>query len=282
MCLVSYLIASHEVDNLERATIDNGRDIASAGARMFADVLESEIDHGSITLTDVLSPSYVEIKGYDFGDQPRFHTSFDALTDRTVLGIQDGFLEANPDVLYAVGADKNGYIPTHNSAATLPLTGQRGEDRIHYRSKRKFTDPVAAAVARNVEPSLVQSYARDTGEQAWDVSAPIFVKGQHFGGFRVGISVASITAYGRALWLRLTSVFCVLAIIVIGFIFVLLQRAMKPLQALAGLADEISLGERLEQPIKPSTTDEIGQMAGSLNRLRASLQVAMHRLDQSV
>jgi HAMP domain-containing protein len=222
----------------------------------------------------------VEIKGYDFGDQPRFHTSFDALTDRTVLAIQDGFLEANPDVLYAVGADKNGYIPTHNSAATLPLTGQRGEDRIHYRSKRKFTDPVAAAVARNVEPSLVQSYARDTGEQAWDVSAPIFVKGQHFGGFRVGVSIASITAYKRALLIRLTSLFAGLAIIIVGFIFVMLRRAMKPLHKLTGLADEISLGEQLDQPIEPTTTDEVGQMANSLNRLRTSLQVAMRRLDR--
>ena len=55
---------------------------------------------------------------------------------------------------------------------------------------------------------------------------------------------------------------------------------MKPLERLTALADEISSGEKLDQPIKPHSTDEIGQMAKSLNRLRSSLQAAMTRLGE--
>ena len=66
----------------------------------------------------------------------------------------------------------------------------------------------------------------------------------------------------------------------VGFIFVMLRRSMRPLEHLATLANEISTGEGLDKPIKPATTDEIGQMAKSLNRLRASLQAAMGRLGE--
>jgi HAMP domain-containing protein len=36
----------------------------------------------------------------------------------------------------------------------------------------------------------------------------------------------------------------------------------------------------LDKPIRPATSDEIGQMANSLNRLRSSLQAAMGRLGE--
>jgi HAMP domain-containing protein len=124
----------------------------------------------------------------------------------------------------------------------------------------------------------VQPYVRDTGEAAWDVSSPIFVKGRHFGAFRVAVSVDSIAAHKRSLLLELVAVFGFLAIVTIGFIFLMLRRAMQPLEHLARLASEISTGEGLDQPIKPVTTDEIGQMAKSMNRLRASLAAAMARL----
>jgi methyl-accepting chemotaxis protein len=33
---------------------------------------------------------------------------------------------------------------------------------------------------------LLQTYRRDTGELMHDISAPIYVKGRHWGGFRIG------------------------------------------------------------------------------------------------
>jgi HAMP domain-containing protein len=112
------------------------------------------------------------------------------------------------------------------------------------------------------------------------VSSPIFVKGRHFGAFRVAVSVDSIAAHKRSLLLQLAVVFGFLAVVTVGFIFVMLRRSMRPLEHLATLANEISTGEGLDKPIKPTTTDEIGQMAKSLNRLRASLHSAMGRLGE--
>ncbi|MFZ4539178.1 hypothetical protein [Propionivibrio sp.] len=36
------------------------------------------------------------------------------------------------------------------------------------------------------QPFLLQTYRRDTGEIMHDISAPVYVKGLHWGGFRIG------------------------------------------------------------------------------------------------
>jgi HAMP domain-containing protein len=278
MVVAAYFITSHEVAHLQDLAIEKGQVIAVAGARIYGETLEAEIDNGLITVGDVIDPVYEEIKGYDFGDHPRFHTKYDFYTDRAMLGFMDSFVEASSDILYAVGADMNGYIPTHNSNRSMPLVGERVKDTANYRSKRKFANPLELAAARNVQPLIVQSYARDTGEMAWDIGAPIYVKGRHFGGFRVGVSVAAVTAHKRQLVLQLATVFGFLATITIAFIFVMIRRSVKPLEQLSTLADNLSMGDGLETPINPTSVDEVGKMAKSLDRLRASLKVAMSRL----
>lgn len=49
------------------------------------------------------------------------------------------------------------------------------------------------AAARNRKPFLLQSYRRDMGGGQFlvmeDLSAPILVKGRHWGGFRIGLKV---------------------------------------------------------------------------------------------
>jgi HAMP domain-containing protein len=280
MLVAAYFITAREAANLEQLLIDSGRIAAMSGAKAYGAALEAALDGGIITTGDLFDPVYEEIKGFDFGDNPRFHTKYDFYTDRTVIDLEDTIVESSPDFLYAAGLDFNGYAPSHNSRFTQPLTGDRTKDLSGNRTKRKFTDPVGVAAVKNLQPVLVQQYKRDTGELAWDISSPITVKAQHFGGFRVGVSFTSIAAHKRTLLFQLSLVFGVLAIVTVGFIFFMLRRAMRPLEQLATLANEISTGQGLDQPIKPATTDEIGQMAKSLNRLRASLHSAMERLGE--
>jgi len=92
-------------------------------------------------------------------------------------------------VVFAVLADRNGYVPTHNSRYSRPLTGNAETDRKWNRSKRMFNDKVGLAAARNKEGVLVQVYERDTGEKMWDISAPVQLNGRHWGTFRIGYSM---------------------------------------------------------------------------------------------
>ena len=115
MIAAAYLITAREASHLEALTINNSKVAAQSGAEMYGATLEAGIDAGLMTLGDVFDPVYEEIKGFDFGDNPRYHTRYDFYTDRTIVGFQDRLLASSPDFLYAVGGDLNGYTPTHDS-----------------------------------------------------------------------------------------------------------------------------------------------------------------------
>jgi methyl-accepting chemotaxis protein len=84
--------------------------------------------------------------------------------------------------------DVNGYAPTHIKKASRPLTGNPQVDLVQSRDKRIFNSPTEQRSATNTEPSLMQTYLRDTGELVVDLAMPIYVLGQHWGGLRVGFS----------------------------------------------------------------------------------------------
>ena len=178
-------LASSQTRQMEELTLEKARVAAAIGARQYGDVFDAAIDSGLVTVNDVFDRAYVEIKGYNWGGNPKFHTRFDALTDKSVLVFQDKFLEYE-DFLFAVGVDENGYLPTHNTRFQKPMTGDPAKDLAGNRTKRVFNDPVGAAAAKNTEPTLKQVYKRDTGETMGDLSVPIFIDGKHWGAVRIG------------------------------------------------------------------------------------------------
>ena len=89
-------------------------------------------------------------------------------------------------VAFAVLVDRNGYLPTHNTKFTQPLTGDVKTDLVGNRTKRIFDHDVGIKAARNQKGLLTQPYERDTGEKMLDISSPVYVKGKHWGAFRIG------------------------------------------------------------------------------------------------
>ena len=87
---------------------------------------------------------------------------------------------------YAIACDQGGYVPTHNRKFSQPLTGDEKVDFVNNRTKRMFDDPVGKRCGDHTQPFLLQTYRRDTGEIMHDISAPVMVKGRHWGGFRIG------------------------------------------------------------------------------------------------
>jgi len=262
---------------MEEMTLEKARLAAATGARQFGDTFDNAIDSGLLTVNDVFDKSYVEIRGWAWGEKPKFHTRFDHFCDRAMLVFQDRFLDSG-DFIYAVGVDLNGYLPTHNTRFQQPLTGIPEKDLAGNRTKRVFNDPVGLAAAKNTEPGFLQDYQRDTGERMWDVSSPIFVKGKHWGGFRIGVSMEKIAARQRALVITLTGIFAAFALITILTMYLVVERAMRPVVALTEAADAISMGDGLDTPIKSPSNDEIGQLTKAVERLRVSMKAAMTRL----
>ena len=116
----------------------------------------------------------------------KFATQYDKIVDQTIRAILDRYLVADSRLLFVVAIDKNGYVPSHNSRYSRPLTDDPDYNAKNNRAKRMFNDRTGLAAARNTAPYLRQKYSRDTGEELFDLSVPIDVEGRHWGAIRIG------------------------------------------------------------------------------------------------
>lgn len=292
-------------DEREAATellVDRGRVAAVAGAAAYSSILESGIDAKEFTLEDLLHPDYSEISFVGVPPCPkgaagmtpaprcvehkRYHTKYDGYTDsHGIQRIEDAILASSPDLIYASGIDVHGYVPTPHHKYDQTPTGDLLRDRKVSRGKRKYEDPeqLSAAGYMGSDP-LVMDYHRDTGELIWDVVAPIDVKGHHWGAFRVGVVRDQVdiraSTLAASLAVDLARVLAVALLLLAITIFWSASVAMRPLRELACTATLLSTthdGSGLQTPIRATSSDEIGQMAKALDRLRQSLRIAFQR-----
>ena len=144
---------------------------------------EEAIQAGQISAADLFDKNYQPIPNTN---PPKHSTRFDQFTDKVLPDIQEAVLQRQPGFAYAGAVDTNGYFPTHNKRYSQPLTGDYQTDLINNRTKRIFNDRTGSRCGSNTREMLLQTYKRDTGEVMHDLSVPIMVNGQHWGGFRVG------------------------------------------------------------------------------------------------
>lgn len=147
--------------------------------QMFSDAIKA----GQITREALFDRNYVPIP---HTNPPKHSTKFDSFTDRVLPALQEGLLTSMPQLAFAGAVDNNGYFPTHNKKFSKPLTGNYDVDIVNNRTKRIFSDRTGSRCGSNTRPFLLQTYKRDTGEVMHDMSAPIYMDGRHWGGFRVG------------------------------------------------------------------------------------------------
>ncbi|RTL58190.1 MAG: methyl-accepting chemotaxis protein [Rhodocyclaceae bacterium] len=159
-------------------------DAVQAMARDVARVLEQAVDSRQINLDDLFDSNYVPIPN----TRPqKYHTKYDSLTDRIFPPVQEAWLEKIQGCIFALCTDINAYAPTHNKRFSDPPTGDEKVDMVKSRSKRLYSDnPTLKRASANTLPYLAQTYRRDTGEVMHCISAPIYVKGRHWGSVNLG------------------------------------------------------------------------------------------------
>ncbi|HBK47636.1 MAG TPA: chemotaxis protein, partial [Xanthomonadaceae bacterium] len=129
---------------------------------------------------------YVRLEGIE---PAKFSTAFDSLCDELLPPLQEPVLAGHPWLVFAICANPDGYVPTHNLRFSQPLSGDPARDLVGNRTKRIFTDRVGRSVGAHTDPYRLQVYRRDTGQIMFDLSAPILVSGRHWGGFRIGYTL---------------------------------------------------------------------------------------------
>ncbi|PLX96463.1 MAG: HAMP domain-containing protein [Desulfuromonas sp.] len=269
----SWFIIGQQSQSLEDQLLERGKMEAVMGAKITGRLLEEAIDNGVFSVNDAFDTEYEEIPGFD---PPKYHTKYDFYLDKALLAVEDEFVK-DDSVVFAVAVDKNGYLPTHNTRYQQPITGNVERDKVGNRTKRIFNDPVGLAAAQNLKEGYLQVYNRDTGETMWDISAPIMVKGKHWGGFRIGFSLVKTNAQKAELTQSIAlTMIAILLVSILSVIFTV-ASSLRPLEVLTKAASDLADG-KVDNPIKVDSADEVGKLADALERLRISLKAAMDRI----
>ncbi|MDP3254473.1 MAG: methyl-accepting chemotaxis protein [Bosea sp. (in: a-proteobacteria)] len=153
-------------------------------------LFEQALDRGELSLADLFDEGYQPISG---SDPVQHMTRFVKLCDRALPPIQEPLLASNRRIIFCAAVDRNGFLPTHNAKYSHPQGNDPVWNNANCRNRRIFNDRTGLAAARNRKPFLLQTYRRDMGGGQFlvmeDLSAPIMVKGRHWGGFRFGLNV---------------------------------------------------------------------------------------------
>lgn len=145
--------------------------------------LEQALRDNQLSETQLFSRDYKPVKGIT---QKKFETPYSQLFDELLPSLQEAALQAEEHIVYAITTDPNGYVARHNNVYNQPLTGNDAKDLVGNRSRRLFDDKTGSRCGAHTQKLLLQTYKRDTGEVMHDLSVPIFIRGKHWGGFRVG------------------------------------------------------------------------------------------------
>ena len=161
------------------------------GAAAIGAAFSAALAEGRISRTDLFSRSYTPIPG---SDPQQVMAPFTTLCDAVLPAIQEPMLALSPRIVFCAAVDVNGYLPTHNRVFSHPQRpGQPDWNAANCRNRRIFNDRVGLSAGKNTGAFLMQSYRRDMGGGQFalmkDVSAPIMVDGQHWGGLRLAYRV---------------------------------------------------------------------------------------------
>ncbi len=155
-------------------------------AGQIAQTFETALERRQIALDELFSDSYRPVPRTD---PQQLMAPFTRLTDRLLPPIQDPVLQRDSRIVFCAAVDRNGYLPTHNARFSQPQGPDPVWNAAHCRNRRLFDDRVGRKAGRNEEPFLLQVYRRDMGGGTFammkDLSAPIRVRGRHWGGLRL-------------------------------------------------------------------------------------------------
>ncbi len=181
-----HLVQSIADSGVETANVPLVRVVAETAKRI-AEALDDAIRRGELTLDQLFDETYREIPGTD---PKQYLTDYVAVTDRILPPIQDPIQTIDPRVVFCVAWAKGGYLPTHNPNYRLPQGKDPVWNNANCRNRRVFNDRAVRKVGASTKPFLLQTYRRDMGGGKFvlmnDLSSPIFVRGRHWGAFRMG------------------------------------------------------------------------------------------------
>ncbi|WP_055086229.1 methyl-accepting chemotaxis protein [Jannaschia donghaensis] len=160
---------------------------AQAVAQSIAEAFENGLTSGAITMEALFDTDHRPLPGTNPQQHMAKHLQF---TDRVVPPIIEAALDMDERIVFTCPCDRTGYIGTHNRKFSRPQGLDAEANAAFSRNRRIFDDRTGRQAGANRAPFLMQVYRRDMGQQGMvmmkDISAPIVVRGRHWGGLRMG------------------------------------------------------------------------------------------------
>ena len=156
-------------------------------ARIFRDEIQAKLIEISRSGVDIWDQNYRPMPG----TRPqKYEVRYCAAFEQQVQSLLEAALSSLRGGVYTLIIDSKGYGAIHNQKFSKPLTGNYQSDLVGNRTRRIWDDMTGQRGAKNTQPMLVQTYARDTGEILSEINMPIMIEGRHWGSVRVGCESA--------------------------------------------------------------------------------------------
>lgn len=254
--------------------------IASSGARTIGRLWEQAIATGQLTqeqVFDLVDTGDVPFEEGQTGSEDKYHTAYDVYVEEHWQVLLDDYLVSD-DILYAAPMDRGGYWPTDNQREA-----SKGDDSQASRAKRVFDDPASQKAAQHVvEKVLRQEYVDPvTDKEVLDASVPIYVNGEHWGAFRVGIELAQQEAREMVAFWRTAGGAFVIAAMVVLFAWWGGRHVAGPIAQLTEAATRAARGQ-LDQRVDIPSQDEFGILADAFNTMAGQLGGLITNLEARV
>lgn len=157
---------------------------------MVVSEFERGLSSGQISQVDLFDQAYVPIAGTN---PEQVTTKALPYLDEVLPNIIEPVLAMDDSFVFCAAVDRNGYLPVHNKQYSKPQGDAPIWNAANSRNRRIFDDPTGLSAGRNRKVHLIQTYLRELGGSKTqfmkDISMPIEVNGQHWGGLRLALSI---------------------------------------------------------------------------------------------
>jgi signal transduction histidine kinase/CheY-like chemotaxis protein len=238
-----------------------GSQNALLGAHITQFILEKAVANGLFDREALFRGRYDLI---DDRGQARYRTEYDRFFDQNVGKILKAF-EANADIYYAYVVNNDGFIPAHTDAA---------------KNKTMLSDPSAPERKLRPEPYDLTVTCTE-GYSFSEYHAPIFVEGQPWGEFRVGIPAAMAHNRGREIAVSTLCTALFFSLLIVGVMVWLLEYNLRPLQELTRATRQMAAGD-VSARCNYGGSDELGTLAQSFNGMAETISRTQEGLERVV
>jgi len=154
------------------------------------EIIHDGLEKGLVTLDELFDRDHAEIAGTNPLQHLAKHSKF---IDEHVQPVIEDVVAGDERIAWCAMIDDTAYITANILAVSKPQGDDPVWNMANCRNHRYFPDMAAKRAGQNTKPLLLQTYRRDMGGGVFvpmkDISAPIVIKGRHWGGFRIGYTI---------------------------------------------------------------------------------------------